>query len=385
MKTDNSSDLSNDCDQHDIIRQCLHTTNFGELLLWSPEAAELLRRIYRIVGSATAQSRGTQQQTHHSYGTFGRLPVLLSFEESVLLLSLGIVEGVRLSTFALEVYSPEVDQLTPVALLQKCSHTKESRVSKHGLGRLDSCVELMEAGDHGAHVALKKKRVDVVSYESEELSADCSVCATDTQHPNQPFDKPTKPSDVFTLERPPCSIQPGQPPSPCRSISPPVSLPFTNRASTDPSKAPFVVLPDADRSLGLRGVVAWLRRQLSASNTCTSPMYINPSTMLLRSQVFADLWSRGNYLTTSSSKMCGDFLVYPGDPLLYHASHVICTYDADEPIRAFQLAAMLRVSNSIRKTLVLATCAHVFEDENPSVNGDSILYTSFQWTSFSRR
>lgn len=39
-------------------------------------------------------------------------------------------------------------------------------------------------------------------------------------------------------------------------------------------------------------------------------------------QVFADLW-RQNYTLTAGDTFGGDFLCYPGDPLHYHASHIV--------------------------------------------------------------
>ncbi|VDK20021.1 unnamed protein product [Taenia asiatica] len=95
---------------------------------------------------------------------------------------------------------------------------------------------------------------------------------------------------------------------------------------------------------------------------------------LVRCKVFDDLWSRGFYITCSASKMGGDFLVYQGDPLFYHASHIVIASAPQAPIFLSRLSACLRIANSVRKALVLATTS--------TDDGHGVAYTSLYWMGF---
>jgi len=73
--------------------------------------------------------------------------------------------------------------------------------------------------------------------------------------------------------------------------------------------------------------------------------------------VFKDLWNH-NYFITEGSKFGGDFLVYCGDPVMYHAKYiVICvTSGADivNPARMQDLVARSRLGNSVKKIVLFA-------------------------------
>lgn len=73
--------------------------------------------------------------------------------------------------------------------------------------------------------------------------------------------------------------------------------------------------------------------------------------------VFKDLWNH-NYFITEGSKFGGDFLVYCGDPVMYHAKYiVICvTSGADivNPARMQDLVARSRLGTSVKKTVLFA-------------------------------
>lgn len=67
--------------------------------------------------------------------------------------------------------------------------------------------------------------------------------------------------------------------------------------------------------------------------------------------VYRDLWQRGKYVTNGDS-FGGDFLVYPGDPMLYHASHIVNCLQA--PLECAELVAFGRMSVLVNKLCVLA-------------------------------
>ncbi|XP_060903355.1 tRNA-splicing endonuclease subunit Sen34 [Labrus mixtus] len=87
-----------------------------------------------------------------------------------------------------------------------------------------------------------------------------------------------------------------------------------------------------------------------------------------RYQVFRDLRGRGFYLT-SAGKFGGDFLVYPGDPLRFHAHFIAVCLSADEPVCLLDLLSVARLGSNVKKTVLLCSPA-----------GGGVLYTSLQWS-----
>ncbi|XP_042371731.1 tRNA-splicing endonuclease subunit Sen34, partial [Plectropomus leopardus] len=88
-----------------------------------------------------------------------------------------------------------------------------------------------------------------------------------------------------------------------------------------------------------------------------------------RYQVFKDLRGRGFYLT-SAGKFGGDFLVYPGDPLRFHAHFIAVCLSLDESVCLLDVLAVARLGSNVKKTVLLCS---------PGVDGH-VLYTSLQWS-----
>jgi tRNA-splicing endonuclease subunit Sen34 len=86
----------------------------------------------------------------------------------------------------------------------------------------------------------------------------------------------------------------------------------------------------------------------------------------LEFRVYHDLWRRGKFLTTGET-FGGHFLVYPGDPLHFHASHIVHVVHA--PLTVQQLVSYGRVSVIVNK-------ACVFASESP---GGDIVYQHMEW------
>ncbi|XP_040901442.1 tRNA-splicing endonuclease subunit Sen34 isoform X2 [Toxotes jaculatrix] len=89
----------------------------------------------------------------------------------------------------------------------------------------------------------------------------------------------------------------------------------------------------------------------------------------VRYQVFRDLRSRGFFLT-SAGKFGGDFLVYPGDPLRFHAHFIAVCLSLDESICLLDVLAVARLGSNVKKTVLLCS---------PGTDG-GVLYTSLQWS-----
>ncbi|XP_069699872.1 tRNA-splicing endonuclease subunit Sen34 [Periplaneta americana] len=89
----------------------------------------------------------------------------------------------------------------------------------------------------------------------------------------------------------------------------------------------------------------------------------------LRYKTFKDLWEKGHYLT-SGQKFGADFLVYPGDPIKFHAQFLVICIDGNDALPATDLVALGRLGTSVRKTVVLSSL---------SEDGNSVMYQSLQW------
>ena len=70
----------------------------------------------------------------------------------------------------------------------------------------------------------------------------------------------------------------------------------------------------------------------------------------VRYRVFADLHARG-YTMTSGAKFGGDYLAYPGDPLLYHAQYTVRCLQGSTPLHPLALAAAARMAHAARCVL----------------------------------
>ncbi|XP_033640816.1 tRNA-splicing endonuclease subunit Sen34-like [Asterias rubens] len=93
---------------------------------------------------------------------------------------------------------------------------------------------------------------------------------------------------------------------------------------------------------------------------------------MLRYKIFKDLWETGYYLT-SGCKFGGDFLVYPGDPFLYHSYFIAVCIPYQRFLSPLDLITYGRLATNVKKTVIIC-----------SINGDDdAVYTSLQWTGLS--
>lgn len=91
----------------------------------------------------------------------------------------------------------------------------------------------------------------------------------------------------------------------------------------------------------------------------------------IKKQVFHDLWHQGFFIT-DGSKFGGDYLVYPGDPIQFHAKYIVICCENDEIYTDEKdLVAKSRLGTSVKKTVLLATYD---KDEN------KVKYKAIKWT-----
>lgn len=97
-------------------------------------------------------------------------------------------------------------------------------------------------------------------------------------------------------------------------------------------------------------------------------------------RVLKDLWLRGKYVTNGDS-FGGDFLVYPGDPMYFHASHIVhcCHRGAPPDDDKLEIPATSLVSDGRLAVLVNKLCVFVWEDLG-SANKD-LVYQTMHWES----
>lgn len=96
--------------------------------------------------------------------------------------------------------------------------------------------------------------------------------------------------------------------------------------------------------------------------------------------VYRDLRNKGFYLT-SAGKFGGDFLVYPGDPLRFHAHFIALCISMDEELPLCDILAIARLGSNVKKTVLLCSPQSRSETgKDESVEGD-VVYSSLQWSS----
>lgn len=113
----------------------------------------------------------------------------------------------------------------------------------------------------------------------------------------------------------------------------------------------------------------------AAAASAASPVdwtYPRTAAQRARLAVFVDLHARG-YRLTGGSKFGADFLLYPGDPTLFHAQFCLRLVPLDAPLDAVLLTAACRGSHQARKHLLLAS--YVEAEEGEREDGSSSLPT----------
>ncbi len=108
--------------------------------------------------------------------------------------------------------------------------------------------------------------------------------------------------------------------------------------------------------------------QLAEGTDPPPPYPVAPREHLLLA-VYRDLWQKGLYVSRGTG-FGGDFLVYPGDPLLFHALYVVQCRDRNSPIHALDMVSFGRVTHGTKKVGVFASI---------SESGDSIDYARIEW------
>lgn len=74
----------------------------------------------------------------------------------------------------------------------------------------------------------------------------------------------------------------------------------------------------------------------------------------IKFKIFKDLWEKKHHITSGAKFGC-DFLVYPGDPVKFHATYMVqCVYNQEATMRPAELVAFGRLSVTVNKLAVFA-------------------------------
>ncbi|KAK1785307.1 hypothetical protein P4O66_018704 [Electrophorus voltai] len=94
-----------------------------------------------------------------------------------------------------------------------------------------------------------------------------------------------------------------------------------------------------------------------------------------RFRVYKDLRRKGFYLT-AAGKFGGDYLVYPGDPLRFHAHFIALCMPMDESSPLSDILTIARLGSNVKKTVLLCSPR---DPSDSQVEGD-VVYSSLQWS-----
>jgi len=101
----------------------------------------------------------------------------------------------------------------------------------------------------------------------------------------------------------------------------------------------------------------------------------------IRSATFRFLWAKGFYLT-AGDKFGADFLAYPGDPVMFHATYVVicqASMQCDERmINEKELVAKCRLGTAVKKTILIS----YFEDAKQNCDNakEYVRFKRLRWT-----
>nr|CDS33728.1 protein cysteine N palmitoyltransferase [Hymenolepis microstoma] len=357
---------------------------WGDFFVWIASHVEQLRRKHRIVGHLSTDPNGPSTNSIQSIC----LPLALSLEETVFLLYFEIAElQSSQPVFDLNPPSPRTlykfdlalnqhyKESTEIFKLQKRQRTlsyysevlkgqqkrKERQAARSGV--VTPTANESASSERSEKKRKRRKMADSgVESTADYLVDNCSSTeGVDFSIPQDPL--PTLDKLISTGTK-----QEGEEVGLVNSI--PIHRPRpTPKEWMREGEHSSLPLPFESRG-SIKDVVRWLLGLSSKSRPESE------EAIIIRCMVFEDLWSKGFYVTCSAAKMGGDFLVYQGDPLFYHASHIVIASPPQDPIHLSRLAASLRIANSVRKALVIATSKSNDEDQDSPT---TVSYTSLYW------
>ncbi|KAI9015211.1 hypothetical protein BC832DRAFT_618824 [Gaertneriomyces semiglobifer] len=349
----------------------------GRGYVWDADTALDLRVRYHIIGALVGSLPRNPAQN-----TFFGLPLLLLDEEVTLLLQKGLV---RLVDTAKAHRLPTEEELTVVAA-SRAKELQDYNVARKEHAQTVSAI-------------MREKRQKT---ENARTSSTAVVLEDATATEEKPNGSPVLPGLITTdrrqvLEEPPTPMtelasmmqhlvlqspsteatalfaqpQPFAAASEERSgtASHP-SIPLHHNSLGDKPPPPLLPVSTPTSSSGF----PWfdISRAQDFGTAQASGLWKFPSSdkARLKFKVFSALWAKGYYIT-SGSKFGGDFLLYPGDIMRYHAHFIVSVIEKTKSLTALDAIVMGRLGTAVKKSH--AVCS--WDDEK-----DELLCFCVRWT-----
>lgn len=293
----------------------------GKVLVWNAEDVDKIRCRHRITGTQVGCFPRCSYQN-----VFLGLPVQLALEEAHLLISKGLavlVKNTRLSKSPTDDERAHVDKYAETVYQHQVQLIMAQRRAE-----IEQYAENIVAGRMSRKTRRKGRRASG----AERSEGEDGVSSTEQEQQMQAQDVEAQKEAIIA-----------------DVMKKRVSIP-----SQDITLTP--VLYECPRTKTSDLVPAELDFPTTEAHT-------------VRCRVYQDLWEKGHYMTVGS-KFGGDFLVYSGDPLLFHAYAVVVCLGKDTSIAGRDLIMWGRLGNSVHKTIILA----VLREDN------KVHYLSLRWS-----
>lgn len=293
----------------------------GKVLVWNAEDVDKIRCRHRITGTQVGCFPRCSYQN-----VFLGLPVQLALEEAHLLISKGLavlVKNTRLSKSPTDDERAHVDKYAETVYQHQVQLIMAQRRAE-----IEQYAENIVAGRMSRKTRRKGRRAS----SAEKSEGEDGVSSTEQEQQMQAQDVEAQKEAIIA-----------------DVMKKRVSIP-----SQDITLTP--VLYECPRTKTSDLVPAELDFPTTEAHT-------------VRCRVYQDLWEKGHYMTVGS-KFGGDFLVYSGDPLLFHAYAVVVCLGKDTSIAGRDLIMWGRLGNSVHKTIILA----VLREDN------KVHYLSLRWS-----
>lgn len=291
------------------------------LAVWCPEDAHALRSTFRIIGKLAGTLSRLPNQSR-----FMGLPLLLAVEEVWLLLKLGVAKIVS------ESYSePTIDQLSEqVGILAVEEKERRAQYEKRKTAILANIP-----------VALRLKRAE---RGADSLQVQSSISASES-------------AEITTSAT-------SWPRKNLGEVPLPISTPISS------AKCSWYNSIDVTKLNASSKVEDYLA-VLMAANVITKDRNWRH-----RCLVFESLWRKG-WTLSNGLKFGGDYLVYKGDPILVHSSHIVHVVSVNHPFRGVDIVNMTRLARNARKQVMLCS----WNDDTCALNE----CLTFDWTGWKNK
>ncbi|WWC60121.1 uncharacterized protein I303_102685 [Kwoniella dejecticola CBS 10117] len=343
----------------------------GVATVWDAQVAATLHCIHNVSGLRAGTLPGVSQQN----GFLG-LPMTLMREETAYLVQQGIAHLIYLPTFPSIPTPDEISRHTAKRIERVKRLEKEARQAEES--KKEISAQLFEKGGEKARLkrearakAKAEKEAKIRLEQGEEPFLVNNQTVVDENHKDRPQEQEQEQES---------SSSPLPPTSDPRSSQ-------NSDADTGPSPGYFLPIPSHPPILS----------SPSSSNqqiitSIPHAAFNFPSTRRDKALVgvFTALQKRG-YRMGLGPRFGGEYLVYPGDYLRYHAHFTSQVLVDDEPIKPAELVAWGRLGTGTKKAGLLCCWDernYLKDEDNDQVgdevkeDGDGVEFYSLEWANF---